>query len=144
MIAVRLVETVRFAAIASPGYIAARGRPSVPQDLLRHDCIRFRFEGGGIYRWEFERHGIAEVIDVTGPLTLTDQFLMVEAAVDGVGIAFVPDLLTGDVLRSGLVERLLEDWCPSYPGICLYYPGRRHVSAGLRALIGVIQKDQRR
>jgi DNA-binding transcriptional LysR family regulator len=144
MIAVRLVETVRFAAIASPGYIAARGRPSVPQDLLRHDCIRFRFEGGGIYRWEFERHGIAEVIDVTGPVTLTDQFLMVEAAVDGVGIAFVPDLLTGDVLRSGLVERLLEDWCPSYPGICLYYPGRRHVSAGLRALIGVIQKDQRR
>lgn len=143
MIAVRLVETVRFAAVASPEYLEARGRPIVPQDLYQHDCIRFRFESGAIYRWEFERHGIAETINVTGPLTLTDQVLMVEAAIDGVGIAFVPDFLVADALRERQLERLLDEWCPAFPGVCLYYPGRRHVSAGLRALINTIQNKRR-
>lgn len=139
MIAVRLVETVRFAAVASPEYLATRGRPVVPQDLYRHDCIRFRFESGAIYRWEFERRGIAETINVGGPLTLTDQLLMVDAAIDGIGIAFVPDFLVIAPLRESRLERVLDDWCPSFPGVCLYYPGRRHVSAGLRALIDTIQ-----
>lgn len=143
MIAVRLVETVQFAAVASPDYLKVRGRPSTPQDLYQHDCIRFRFESGMIYRWEFERHGIAETINVNGPLTLTDQMLMVDAAIDGIGIAFVPDFLAKDALRAGILERLLSDWCPSFPGICLYYPGRRHVSSGLRALIDTIKSAQR-
>lgn len=143
MIAVRLTDTARFAAVASRGYLAARGRPVTPQDLYQHDCIRFRFESGAIYRWEFERHGIAETINVNGPLTLTDQTLMVEAAIDGIGIAFVPDFLVIDALRTGRLERLLDTWCPSFPGVCLYYPGRRHVSSALRALIDTIQNERR-
>ena len=143
MIVVRLVDTVRFAAVASPEYLKVRGRPIVPQDLHQHDCIRFRFESGAIYRWEFERHGIAETMNVTGPLTLTDQILMVEAAIDGIGIAFVPDFLVADTLRDGRLERVLEEWCPAFPGVCLYYPGRRHVSSGLRALIETIQNERR-
>lgn len=139
MIAVHLTETVSFVVVASPEYIAARGRPQVPQDLYRHDCICFRFESGLIYRWEFERHGIVEMIDVKGPLTLTDQILMVDAAIDGIGIAFVPDFLVADSLKHGALERVLSDWCPAFPGICLYYPGHRHVSAGLRALISAIK-----
>ncbi|MBS7809389.1 LysR family transcriptional regulator [Roseococcus pinisoli] len=139
MIAVPLLDAVRFAAVASPGYLAARGRPAVPQDLYQHDCIRFRFESGSIYRWEFERHGVAETINVAGRLTLTDMFLMVDAAIDGIGIAFVPDFLATEALADGRVERVLEDWCPSFPGVCLYYPGRRHVSPGLRALIEAIR-----
>ena len=139
MIAVRLIDTVRFAAVASPAYLAARGRPTVPQDLHQHDCIRFRFESGAIYRWEFERHGMAETVHVSGPLTLTDQAMMVDAAVDGIGIAFVPDFLVTEALNEGRLERLLADWCPPFPGVCLYYPGRRHVSAGLRALIDTIR-----
>ncbi|WP_267554321.1 LysR family transcriptional regulator [Rhizobium rhizogenes] len=135
MIAVTVMGPVRFAAVASPGYFAERGRPSVPQDLLHHDCIRFRFESGAIYRWEFERRGGTERINVTGRLTLTDQPLMVEAAMDGLGIAFVPDHLAIGGLRDGRLERVLEDWCPEFPGLCLYYPGHRHVSSGLRALI---------
>ncbi|WP_342729057.1 LysR substrate-binding domain-containing protein [Bradyrhizobium sp. B097] len=140
MIAVRLTETARFAAVASPTYFAARGWPQAPQDLYRHNCIRFRFESGAIYRWEFERHGVVETINVNGLLTLTDQILMVEAAIDGVGIAFVPDFLVSAPLREGSLERVLDDWCPAFPGVCLYYPGHRHVSAGLRALIDAIHK----
>lgn len=139
MIAVRLTETARFAAVASPDYFAAHGRPAVPQDLHRHACIRFRFESGAIYRWEFERHGMTETINVTGPLTLTDQPLMVEAAIQGIGIAFVPDHLVMGALADGRLERVLDEWCPAFPGLCLYYPGHRHVSSGLRALIAAIR-----
>lgn len=143
MIAVRLTETVQFAAVASPDYVRRRGRPAVPQDLHQHDCIRFRFESGALYRWEFERHGIAETVTVNGPLTLTDQALMVDAAIDGIGIAFVPDFLVRDALAAGSLERFLVDWCPVFPGVCLYYPGRRHVSGSLRALIDTIQNERR-
>lgn len=139
MIAVRLGEPVRFAAVASPGYFAVRGRPAVPQDLLQHDCIRFRFESGALYRWEFARHGGQESVNVSGPLTLTDQPLMVEAAIDGIGIAFVPEHLAMDALRDGRLERVLDEWCPSYPGLCLYYSGHRHVSSALRALIDMLR-----
>jgi len=142
MIAVRLTETTRFAAVASPAYLATRDRPAVPQDLYQHDCIRFRFESGAIYRWEFERNGVAEIINVNGPLTLTDQTLMVEAAIAGLGIAFVPDFLVIDAIRMGRLERLLDSWCPPFPGVCLYYPGRRHVSSGLRALIETIKGER--
>jgi DNA-binding transcriptional LysR family regulator len=141
MIAVRVSDTVRFAAVASPAYFAERGRPTVPQDLYRHDCIRFRFESGAIYRWEFERQGIAETINVNGPLTLTDQPLMVDAAIDGIGIAFVPDHLVLDALRDGRLDRVLTDWCPVQPGLCLYYPSHRHVSTGLRVLIDTLRNQ---
>ncbi|QUY51035.1 LysR family transcriptional regulator [Serratia plymuthica] len=142
MVAIRVSEPVRFAVIAAPEYFAAHGRPKVPQDLLRHHCIRFRFDSGAIYRWEFERHGFVESINVTGPLTLTDQPLMVDAAIDGIGIAFVPDHLAIEALREGRLERVLDEWCPSYPGLCLYYSGHRHVSSGLKALISCIRGAQ--
>ncbi|ROU06447.1 LysR family transcriptional regulator [Lysobacter enzymogenes] len=144
MVAVNVLDRVRFAAVASPAYLAARGRPRVPQDLHGHDCIRFRFESGAIYRWEFERRGTVERINVDGPLTLTDQPLMVEAAIDGIGIAFVPDHLAADALGDGRLQRVLEDWCPDSPGLCLYYPGHRHVSSGLRALIDALSEQRRR
>lgn len=142
MVAIRVSEPVRFAVIAAPEYFAVHGRPLVPQDLLRHNCIRFRFDSGAIYRWEFERHGFAESINVTGPLTLTDQPLMVDAAIEGIGIAFVPDHLAIEALRAGRLERVLDEWCPSYPGLCLYYSGHRHVSNGLKALISCIRGAQ--
>ncbi|CAI0709471.1 D-malate degradation protein R [Serratia entomophila] len=144
MVAIRVSEPVRFAAIAAPEYFAAYGRPTAPQDLLRHNCIRFRFDSGAIYRWEFERHGVAESVNVTGSLTLTDQPLMVDAAIDGIGIAFVPDHLADEALRDGRLERVLDEWCPAYPGLCLYYSGHRHVSSALKALIGCIREVQTR
>lgn len=138
MVAVPVTREVRFAAVASPAYFERRGYPKVPQDLHAHDCIRFRFESGAIYRWELERLGVAEKINASGPLTLSDQPLMVQAAIDGIGIAFVPDHLAADAIQDGRLERVLEAWCPAYPGLCLYYSGHRHVSPGLRALIDVL------
>lgn len=138
MVAIPVMGEVRFAAVASPEYFERRGYPLIPQDLHSHDCIRFRFESGAIYRWEFERMGASERINVSGPLTLSDQPLMVEAAIDGIGIAFVPDHLATEALEHGRLERVLEDWCPALPGLCLYYSGRRHVSSGLRALINML------
>ena len=88
---------------------------------------------------EFERRGVVETVNVSGPLTLTDQPLMVDAAIDGIGIAFVPDHLVRDALEDGRLERVLADWCPVMPGLCLYYPGHRHVSGGLRALIDMVR-----
>lgn len=142
MVAIPVMKEVRFAAVASPEYFERRGYPVVPQDLHSHDCIRFRFESGAIYRWEFERSGAVEKINVSGPLTLDDQPLMVEAAIDGIGIAFVPDHLAKDALRDGRLERVLEEWCPAFPGLCLYYSGRRHISSGLRALIKVLSESR--
>lgn len=138
MVAVAVSKEVRFAAIASPAYLERRGYPQVPQDLYRHDCIRFRFESGVIYRWELERQGVIERINPSGPLTLTDQPLMVEAAIDGIGIAFVPDHLATAALQDGRLQRILEEWCPPFPGLCLYYSGHRHLSSGLRALINMM------
>ena len=128
MVSVPLMDSLRFAVVASPAYLAARGRPATPQDLYRHDCIRFRFDSGALYHWEFARRGVTERIAVRGRLTLTDQPLMVDAAVDGIGLAFVPDHLVVDAVREGRLERVLDDWCPPMPGLCLYYPGHRHVS----------------
>ncbi len=141
MISVRVGGPVRFAAVASPAYFTARGRPMAPQDLHQHDCIRFRFDSGAIYRWEFARHGVQESINVKGPVTLNDQPLMVDAAIDGIGIAFVPEHLAMEGLEDGRLERVLEDWCPSYPGLCLYYSGHRHVSGALRALIDMLRQS---
>ncbi|MDR3400847.1 MAG: LysR substrate-binding domain-containing protein [Pandoraea sp.] len=139
MVAVQVSGPVRFAVLGSPSYFASRGRPKVPQDLYRHDCIRFRFDSGAIYRWEFERKGIVETVNVNGPLTLNHQPLMVSAALDGIGISFVPDHLAEQALRDGRLERVLTDWCPVMPGLCLYYPSRRHVTSGLRALIEMLR-----
>lgn len=142
MVAIPVMGDVRFAAIASPEYFERREYPIVPQDLYTHDCIRFRFDSGAIYRWEFERQGVVERINVSGPLTLSEQPMMVEAAIDGIGIAFVPDHLAKDALEDGRLKRVLEDWCPAMPGLCLYYSGRRHVSSGLRALIKVLSESR--
>ncbi|WP_081307373.1 LysR family transcriptional regulator [Agrobacterium tumefaciens] len=142
MVAIPVMGDVRFAAIASPEYFERREYPIVPQDLHSHDCIRFRFDSGAIYRWEFERQGVVERINVSGPLTLSEQPMMVEAAIDGIGIAFVPDHLAKDALEDGRLKRVLEDWCPTMPGLCLYYSGRRHVSSGLRALIKVLSENR--
>ena len=96
---------------------------------------------GRRYRWEFERQGVTERVNVSGPITLTDQPLMVDAAVDGIGIAFVPEHLALEPLADGRLLRLLEDWCPEFPGLSLYYPGHRHVPPGLKALIGLLQQQ---
>ncbi|MCH7314472.1 LysR family transcriptional regulator [Acinetobacter sp. ANC 3882] len=141
MVAIRLTENEKFVAVASPEYLIKYGVPKIPYDLYTHNCIRFRFESGEIFQWEFNLDGRIKKFDVNGTLTLTDQHLMVEAAVDGIGIAFVPMHLAHEYLVKDKIGIVLEEFSPSYDGLCLYYPGHRHVSNALQALINMIRSD---
>ncbi|MGO4139136.1 LysR family transcriptional regulator [Rhizobium brockwellii] len=140
MIAVRFGGDVRFLAVASPEYLASRPVPSVPEDLKNHDCIRVRLPSGKLYRWEFEQRGREMTVDVPGALTLDHIGLMVESAVEGLGIAYVPERAARADLDESRLTIVLEDWCPSIPGLHLYYPGRRHVSPLLKAFIEVLRE----
>lgn len=140
MIAVPLGPPVRFAVVGSPAYFAEQGRPKTPLDLAQHTCIRARMPAGHIYHWEFERHGEAVAIDVTGNLTLDEPQLMLEAARAGLGLTYLTEFNVADDLAAGRLERVLQDWTPPFERLCLYYPGRRHVPATLRALVDLIRE----
>ncbi|WP_240811599.1 LysR family transcriptional regulator [Brevundimonas sp. M20] len=143
MIAVPFGGAQRFIAVASPAYLAAHGRPATPDDLKHHRCIRQRLPSGKLYRWEFERGQTAAAVEVDGTLGLDHSGLMVEAALEGVGIAFVPETFARAALAEGRLEILLAEWSPPFPGLCLYYAGRRHVPAALGAFIAAVRAAQR-
>jgi len=140
MISVRFGGETRFVAVASPDYLAARGAPRMPDDLKQHACIRVRLPSGKPFRWEFAKHGQELAVDVPGTLTLDHTELMTEAAAAGLGIAYVSDRVARPYLERGALLAVLEDWCPAVPGLFLYYPGHRHVPAGLRAFIDVLKE----
>ena len=140
MIAVPLGGEQRMIVVATPDYFAAHGRPQTPQDLAGHDCIRMRLPSGAVYRWEFERDGETLVLDVTGRMTLDEETLIHTAVSSGLGVAYVSQWWVAEDLAAGRLVQALEDWTPPFPGLCLYYPGRRHVPAGLRALIALIRE----
>jgi DNA-binding transcriptional LysR family regulator len=142
MIAVRISEDLRFVVIAAPSYLAGRTRPVTPDELREHICIRQRLPSGKRYRWEFGKHGQEVTIDVPGALTLDHNGLMVEAAADGLGLAYVPEPAAREWLDDGRLVTVLDDWCPLIPGLHLYYPGHRHVPAGLRAFIDVLKEGE--
>src|SRR5882757_2886543 len=134
MIAVRIRPRLRFAVVGSPDYLKGRNLPLLPGDLREHACIRYRFPSGTIYNWQFERDGEEVDVEVGGLITLDDQELMVEAALQGCGLAYVWDNRVLAHLARGALIRCLDDWCPFDNGLFLYYPSRRHLSGGLRAL----------
>jgi DNA-binding transcriptional LysR family regulator len=140
MIAVSLGPTQRFAVVGAPAYFAEHPVPSTPHDLAAHRCIRIRLSSGRVYPWEFERRGEVLSVDVQGPLILDDAELMLEAARAGVGLIYLSEWNVAADLADGSLERVLEGWTPSFPGLCLYYPGRRHVPAVLRALVDLIRE----
>lgn len=140
MIALSLGEAQRFAVVAAPAYLAARSRPLVPTDLPGHACIRVRLPDGALYRWHFEKGGDTALVEVGGPMTF-DEYSLSRAAVlagRGVGFFFEQDVIAD--IQSGTLVRLLEDWTPPFPGLCLYYPGRRHPSAGLTAFLALARE----
>jgi DNA-binding transcriptional LysR family regulator len=140
MIAVRFGGDIRFLAVASPTYLSQHKAPRVPEDLKHHRCIRNRLPSGKLYRWEFEKRGQEVAVDVPGTLTLDHIGLMTEAAVDGLGIVYVPERSARPYLNDERLVMVLSDWCPWISGLFLYYPGRRHVPAGLRAFIEVLRE----
>lgn len=143
MVAVPFGGDVRFIAVAAPSYLEGRSRPNTPDDLQAHCCIRQRLPSGKRYRWEFSRRDIELAVGVPGNLTLDDNDLLVQAAADGRGIAYVPEHFAQACLGSGQLVTVLDDWCPPTPGLALYYPANRHVPASLRAFIDTLKRAQR-
>ena len=139
MIAVPIGPRQRSAVVASPAFFKKNKPPQTPHDLKNLPCIRFRFWGGALYRWEFERGGIELEIDVAGSLTLNDQDLMVDAALDGAGLAYVFEKQVEDLIAKRRLVRVLADWCPAYPGFFMYYPSRRQLPAALRAFVDFVK-----
>jgi DNA-binding transcriptional LysR family regulator len=143
MIAVPIGPRVqRFATAASPAYLDARGRPAHPSDLLRHACLRGRFAGGAMPPWEFGCRGEMLKVDPSGPLTVrlgSAVDLAVDAAVAGLGIIHLFEEWLRPHLDSGALEPVLEPWWQSFSGPFLYYPGRRHLPAPLRAFVDFIK-----
>jgi DNA-binding transcriptional LysR family regulator len=140
MIAVPFGDMQRFAVVGSPAYFARYKPPRTPGDLLAHQCIRMRMPSGSIYQWEFERHGEVLRLDVQGPLMLDEPGLMLQAVRAGLGLGCMSEWNVAADLQDGTLVRVLEAWTPPLDGLCLYYPGRRHMPAGLRALIELIRE----
>jgi DNA-binding transcriptional LysR family regulator len=134
MIAVRLTHELRLAVVGSPSYFASRSIPKNPKELSNHRCIGLRLTGGP-YRWEFERGRKAITVGVNGPLIVDDTNLVIHAALAGVGLGLAYEEQIAEYVAKRRLIRVLEDWSPPFPGFYLYYPGRRHQSAALTALV---------
>jgi DNA-binding transcriptional LysR family regulator len=129
MIAVPIAPQLRMAAAASPAYFAKHPRPKHPRDLMKHNCINMRMQtAGGIYVWDFERRSQKLNVRVDGQLIFNTSPGMVDAAVTGLGIAFLPEEEFAPHIDEGRLVRVLEDWCAPFPGYYLYYPSRRQPS----------------
>jgi DNA-binding transcriptional LysR family regulator len=143
MIAVSFGRPQRFAVVGSPSYLKEHPKPSKPADLAAHLCIRSRMPSGAIDRWEFARKGEVQRVEVKGVVTLDEPTLMLEAARAGLGLAYLTEWNVATDLAAGTLLRVLADWTPPLDDLCLYYPGRRHVPAGLRALVELIREQRK-
>ena len=140
MIAVRVSKDHRAAIVGSPAYFKSHPKPKAPRDLLSQRCINFRHgRGGDVYRWEFEKGRKSLSVAVNGPLIVDDVAIVIRAALDGIGLAFVGEDKVTQHLASGKLIRVMEDWCQPFSGFFLYYPSRRQQPAALSALIETLR-----
>ncbi|WP_284759659.1 LysR family transcriptional regulator [Agrobacterium sp. fls2-241-TYG-188a] len=137
MITVALGRPQRYAVVASPKYLEKHGTPLVPPDLLSHQCIRVRLPDGAIFRWRFEKDGETAQIDVRGQIILDEASLARVAVLEDTGIGFFMEQSVLADIEEGRLIRILNDWTPPFPGLCLYYPGRRNLSAGVKAFLAL-------
>jgi DNA-binding transcriptional LysR family regulator len=140
MIAVRVSGDQRAAIVGSPAYFKSNPKPKTPRDLTIHRGVNYRYGAGGeVYRWEFEKGKKELSVAVNGPLIVDDVELLLRAALDGVGLAFISEELAAEHLADGTLVRVLDDWCQPFPGFFLYYPSRRQQPAALAALINTLK-----
>jgi len=140
MIAVPIGPRLRMVAVAAPAYFAAKPPPKKPQDLLAHNCINLRLPTyGGLYAWEFERAGRPQNVHVEGQLTFNTTPPVIQSALEGLGIAFVPEDEVATELEDGRLVRVLEAWCPPFPGYHLYYPSRRQPSPAFALVLEALR-----
>jgi len=135
MIAVRVGPDMRMAVVGSPGYFQRHPKPKSPHDLTRHNCITIRLPThGGIFAWEFEKKGQELKVRVEGQLVFNNIALRLGAALEGLGLAYMPEDLVRTHVQAGALVHVLQDWCPSFPGYHLYYPSRRQSSPAFTVL----------
>ena len=140
MIAVRIGPDMRMAVVAAPSYFKARPEPKRPQELVDHNCIKLRLSTlGGLYAWEFEKSGRELKVRVEGQLTFNTTAQMLNAALAGLGLAYVPEDLIAPHVAKGRLKRVLADWCQPYSGYHLYYPSRRQPSAAFALLVDALR-----
>ena len=140
MIAVRIGPDMRMAVVGSPGYFETHPRPLIPQALTEHACINLRLPTyGGVYAWEFEQDGREIRVRVEGQLVFNNVALRLNAARAGLGLAFLPEDIVQNDISAGRLVRVLEDWCPPFPGYHLYYPSRRQSSAGFSLVVNALR-----
>lgn len=143
MIALPVGPDLCMAVVASPAYLATHPAPLTPNALAAHRCINYRMMASGqTYDWEFEQAGRALAIKVTGPLTFNEPALMLQAALDGLGIAYVLEQQARPEIENGRLIQLLKDWTPPFPGYFLYYSSRRQMPPTLAAFIAVLRSRQ--
>lgn len=139
MIAVRIGPDMRMSVVGTPSYFKNRPEPKKPQDLIDHNCITLRLPHGGLYAWEFEKGGRELHVRVDGQLTYNTTAQMLNAALAGLGLAYVPEGLAHPHLAEGRLRQVLEDWCLPYSGYHLYYPSRRQPSAAFALLVDALR-----
>ena len=140
MIAVRISPDMKRAVVASPAYLAGRPLPQTPQDLTRHNCINLRLAThGGLAPWEFTRDGKPLQVQVEGQAIFNTTPQKLQAALDGAGLATLPDDMVREHVAAGRLLRVLEDWCPTYPGYHLYYPSRRQASPAFALVVEALR-----
>lgn len=140
MIAVPLGSPQRHAVVGSADYFVRHARPRVPPDLFDHRCIRVRLPDGALFRWRFEKDGEIVQIDVQGPLILDEASLARTAVLKNIGIGYFMEQSVLADIEAGRLVRVLDDWTPPYPGLALYYPGRRNLSAGVKAFLALARE----
>lgn len=140
MIAVKLAPGLRMAVGGSPDYLAGRPLPITPHDLTQHCCVNLRLPThGGLYAWDFEKDGEALNVRVAGQTVFNNTYLMLQAALEGMGLAYVPYDLMQPHFDSGRLVPVLEDWWPTFPGYHLYYANRRQMSPAMALVIEALR-----
>lgn len=140
MIAVRIGPDIRFAVVGAKSYFAKRAPPTTPHDLVGHSCINLHLPSyGGLYAWEFEQDGRELKVRVEGQLVFNNIYQILDAALAGFGLAYVPEDLAQPHLAKGCLERVLEEWCAPWSGYHLYHPSRRQSSAAFALLVDALR-----
>jgi DNA-binding transcriptional LysR family regulator len=135
MVAVRVSSDIEHAIVAAPTYFESHPTPTSPRELLSHRCINFRHRGESVYKWELDKGDESVAIAVSGSLVLDDEDLVIQAAIDGAGVALVAANRAAPHVERGELLRVMKDWTPPFPGFFLYYPHRKQQPAALVAVI---------
>ena len=141
MVAIAIGPDQQHIVVASPAYLDGAPAIKIPSDLSLHQCVQLRMANGSIYRWEFQRRGEDVVVTTPGNLVVDQSRLLLAAALDGIGLAYVTRWMAADALANGKLQQVLDDWTPPYPGLCVYYPPHRRLGSGMPAFLNFLKAE---